>query len=147
MTKLSKFLASLILHRHNLQMIHWNAVGKHFTDVHTTLDDYIGAVTGNIDQVAEFIKMLDLDEPLPSFSDIAEFITHDDDIYIMVNNAHVDAKTAWDLQEKIFNNLIEVATDAREECPPDIQSEIDNMIYYYRTEGRYKCHARLVDTE
>lgn len=146
MTKLSKFLASLILHRHNFQMIHWNVVGKHFTDVHTTLDDHIGAVTGNIDQVAEFIKMLDLDEPLPSFSDIAEFITHDDDIYIMVNTAHIDAKTAWDLQEKIFANLIEVATDAREECPPDIQSEIDTMIYYYRIEGKYKCRVRLVST-
>lgn len=145
MTKLSKFLSMLILHRHNFQMIHWNVVGKHFGNIHTTLDEYIDTITKNIDQVAEFIKMIDFDESLPSFIDVSKFITEDDSVYIVVNNARIDSKDAWSIQEKIFNDLINMATEAKEECPPDIQSEIDSMIYYYRTEGRYKCHARLED--
>ena len=144
MDSLNRLFIALIMHRHNFQMIHWNVVGDHFDSVHTITDEYQSKMSDDIDLVAEFMKMRDPHVHIPTIVEAIDQIKEDDHEHLIVqSDNHISCETAWKLTEKIFDELIELCDEARPDCPSDIQSEIDGMMYYYRKEGRYKCSSRL----
>lgn len=145
--QITKLLAVLIWHRHNLQMVHWNVVGKHFRDVHLACDGYIDTTTDNIDKVAEFIKSMNLDEPIPTLVDVTKMIESDDTQHAMVQFQKMESKESWKILLAIFEELIEEFDRVYDTLPKDLQSEVDSMVYYYRIEGLYKIKATLSEVD
>lgn len=145
--KLYDLLAILIWHKHNIQMIHWNVVGKGFKNVHEATDGYVEELENHIDSVAEFIRMLDLDSPLPSFPELYKTVQEDPVQHVLITSKPIDSKTAWNALIDIFDDLMKSCQSVYESVPTDIQSELDLIIYFYRKEGMFKCKATVRDID
>lgn len=145
--KLSHLLAVMIWHKHNFQMVHWNVIGKGFKNVHEASNGYIDEIDGHIDQVAEFIRMLDLEEPIPTLPEIDAIIREDSVEHILVNTKHIECDEAWNIMIELFDDLIKSCEAVYEGVPTDIQSEIDQIMYFYRKEGMFKCKATVLHSE
>lgn len=145
--KLSHLLAVIIWNKHNFQMIHWNVVGEGFKNVHEASDGYIETLEDHVDRVAEFIRMLDLEEPIPTLSEVDAIIREDPIDHVLVTSKHITRNEAWATMADIFDDLIKSCQAVYDNVPTDIQSELDVLMYFYRTEGMFKCKATVLKVE
>jgi DNA-binding ferritin-like protein len=147
--KLDVLFAYLIQTRHNIQMIHWVIKGKHFNDVHKTMDDYKSQLDTMIDDVGE-INMAYANSPLCLdciYDIIHEFGLDDIDIDCKLNNFTVNSKESWMLVSKMFNKLLELYTDVikTNELFGFTVSKFDEHMHFLFSELSYKIRQRLDD--
>lgn len=66
--QLNQLLANLVVEYHKLQNFHWYIKGKDFFTVHAKLEELYDNINGAVDEVAEYILMID-GSPVASLKD------------------------------------------------------------------------------
>jgi len=69
--QLNQLLANLVVEYHKLQNFHWYIKGKDFFTVHAKLEELYDNINGAVDEVAEYILMID-GSPVASLKDFLE---------------------------------------------------------------------------
>jgi len=61
MKDLQKLFTALVLSKHNIQILHWKAIGVEFDAVHSVMDDYGKCLSKLIDEVGEIMVEMKID--------------------------------------------------------------------------------------
>lgn len=134
------FIATVI-NKHNIHMLHWNCTGKDFDPTHEKLNEYVSQMGGYVDEIAEIMKMFG-GSPL-SLLECVEKAKADDFQYICLTSSETfDSAGVWAQCNKIFDQMLNLYTEAADGAPTDISSKFDEHIYWYRLEGKYKGTSR-----
>lgn len=142
MSKMKDLFVSLVLNKHNLQIMHWNCFGVDFDPTHEKLAQYIDQLDTYIDEVAEMLKMCG-EAPL-SLTECVEYAQASDVAYIVLPNTDYCARAIWANCKSIFESLTNIYLSISDsDYPRDIVSKLDEHCYWFRLEGVYKGTARL----
>lgn len=126
---LNIFLSNLNVFYRKLQNYHWNITGKDFFVIHSKLEEYYDKINEQIDEVAEFILMIN-GEPLGTMKDYLENTTIQE-----AKNEKVKDKEVFETITKDYGILLENVTNIKKEA--DDQTDyltsalMDNYILEY----------------
>lgn len=126
---LNIFLSNLNVFYRKLQNYHWNITGKDFFVIHSKLEEYYDKINEQIDEVAEFILMIN-GEPLGTMKDYLENTTIQE-----AKNEKVKDKEVFETITKDYGILLENVTNIKKEA--DEQTDyltsalMDNYILEY----------------
>lgn len=145
MMNFKKLLSILILHHHNLRVLHWNVVGNDFDPVHGLLGGYYEQVSDYVDEVAELGISLNVN-PVSLHEALNILGSDEDDSYIELNAEKVyDSKACFETIQKIFMQIIvayeTIYTDKT--IPASIINKLQEHQQYFRKECEYKNKRRL----
>lgn len=146
--ELERIFSALILYRHNIHVLHWNAKGVDFDPVHNLMNEYVSKFNELIDEIAEIMKMVKI-MPL-CLHDVLQ-TTHNDteNSYLGLDcHRHYNSKEIFESIRIMFASLITLY-DKTINCgclPSSIISELESHQQWFRKEGSYKNDSRLMET-
>lgn len=126
---LNIFLSNLNVFYRKLQNYHWNITGKDFFVFHSKLEEYYDKINEQIDEVAEFILMIN-GEPLGTMKDYLENTAIQE-----AKNEKVKDNEVFETITKDYGILLENVTNIKKEA--DEQTDyltsalMDNYILEY----------------
>lgn len=128
--------AYLMILYQNLKTLHYNVVGHGFFTIHEELEDGYDAVSKMADDLIE--RGIPLGFVQPSIQS-AVLAYQSELLPVMARDSHDSIKLAYDGYIK----AIELMTVAKDEVSSDIQSKLDEYIYYLRKEADYKMQRYI----
>lgn len=132
-----QMLYSAILLMNNLRVIHWNATGPDFFVLHEKLDTYLSQIMSDIDVLGEIC--MELNDTAPNPGNLPDdYITG-----LIQPDAGFDKMTGFQFVADCIASHIATLESAYVSFSSDIQSELDNMIRFWKTECDYKL-KRLI---
>jgi DNA-binding ferritin-like protein len=137
-------LSALILHSHNVRMLHWNVTGIDFDPVHKTLDNYYGMLDGFVDEIAEIGLQVGI-EPVGLFEALATLKDDSRPYTNLLGSKKFTSTEAFTYIGVIFTTLIALYTNVCKDTslPPDIINKLEEHMYLLRKELQYKNVSRL----
>lgn len=100
---MKELLATLMLHSHNIHILHWKTSGPGFQPNHEYLDEVYGEILKHIDLVAEI--MLQRGENPISYSDMLDLTSH----RIVVDPTyHYDESSTF---KRVLDIFVEISTE------------------------------------
>lgn len=126
---LNCLLADLNVFYRKLQNYHWNVKGKDFFTMHEKLEEYYDEINEQIDEVAEYILMLNI-EPLGTMKDYL-----DNTCIVEAKNEKIDGCEVIKNIITDYNTLLKKVTEIKEEADNQkdygTSSLMDNYISLY----------------
>lgn len=140
---LNKFLAMLVVHQHNIHMLHWKSKGVHFGDSHSIMGDIYNSLSEDLDTCVEMAMEYGINPPT-----LQEALTtlSDDETEHLIMDSSVDYSGTEAVQRAIsilqaLSNCIDklVETDELKRCHI---SDMDSIQSKYMKYGRYLLARR-----
>lgn len=119
------------------QAVHWNAIGKDFFTLHEKLDEYIGQIQSNIDELAEMYKQTHNVIPAP-----ATFYKDDNVVAISVGEGF-DIVYGFNAVKAVLDVYTMTLSCYYCNLPSDMQSKFDEYLSYWNKEAQYKLDSLL----
>ena len=142
MSKFAKSLALLTVHENNCRVLHWNAIGCHFENIHATASKFYEEFGSMLDTVTEMATICG-ERPVNTIAaiKILEECKHQ---HVIVNPEkdfeHKDLhENLAAISKEIYTELCNLQT----ELTPDMKSQLDPMLEWIRIEGFYKLGQLL----
>lgn len=146
MENLKRLFSTLVIYRHNIQMLHWKVTGEHFDCVHALMDEYTKQFNEFIDAVAEIMLMTHA-SPL-CLDCCLEFAKNDEHYdYVMISGKEdYSGEDCFAYIDRMFHDLIVRYNEVKNHdmIPADLASVFDNHVYWLRTEVVYKNKRRRI---
>lgn len=128
--------AYLMVLYQNLKTLHYNVVGHGFFTIHKELEEAYKAIAKMCDDLIE--RGIPLGYLQPSIQ--SAILAHQSDVLpVMARDSHDSVKLAYDGYIK----AVEFMTLAKDGAPSDVQSKMDEYIYYLRKEADYKMQRYI----
>jgi len=151
MAHLVKIFNALVLYSYNMRALHWKIKGKNFDGKHFLAQDYYQRLDAFVDEVAEMMMMLghapkDLKTVLDSTANDPS------ETFLVVSCEYGQSYTEEQMTQSVnemFCHLMALyeAAGKDESLPSDVRSKLDEHVYYFRLEARYKGNARNMSDE
>lgn len=136
MNEYQRMTAFLKIVYQNLGTLHHNLVGPNFFTIHEQLGDWYSKIGDTLDDLIE--RGIPLGNAEPSIKDAV--LMYSNDLLPVTNReCHDSISLAYDN----FIRTVELMMNARETAPMDVQSKIDDYVFYLRKEADYKMQHFL----